>query len=144
VDDLGSIPENVIVVATAPQLDLLKRADLCITHAGLNTALEALGQGVPLLAIPIGYDQPGVAARIAHHHVGEFVEIGDLTPERLALLIQRIVESPSYHKNAERFQRLLAKARGLDLAADLLEHAFHIGRVFTTKQNGLEGASHAD
>jgi UDP:flavonoid glycosyltransferase YjiC (YdhE family) len=80
VDDLRSGPENVIVVATAPQLELLKRADLCITHAGLNTVLEALGQGVPLLAVPIGYDQPGVAARIAHHRVGEFLEIERLTP----------------------------------------------------------------
>jgi zeaxanthin glucosyltransferase len=47
-------------------LELLKRATVCITHAGLNTVLESLAQGVPQLAIPITYDQPGVAARIAH------------------------------------------------------------------------------
>ena len=50
--DLGTIPSNVIVVRTAPQIELLKRAALCITHAGLNTALESLGQGVPMVAIP--------------------------------------------------------------------------------------------
>jgi zeaxanthin glucosyltransferase len=81
--DLGPIPSNTIVVRVAPQLELLKRAALCITHAGLNTALEALAQGVPMVAIPIGYDQPGVAARIAYHGVGEFVEIGNLTASRL-------------------------------------------------------------
>ena len=32
-----------------------------------------------MVAIPIGYDQPGVAARIAHHGVGEFMEVEDLT-----------------------------------------------------------------
>jgi MGT family glycosyltransferase len=69
-NDLGQIPSNTIVVSTAPQIELLKRTALCITHAGLNTALEALTQGVPMVAIPIGYDQPGVAARIAHYGVG--------------------------------------------------------------------------
>src|SRR4029077_8852204 len=56
--DLGPIPSNTIVVRIAPQIELLKRAALCITHAGLNTALEALAQGVPMVAIPVGYDQP--------------------------------------------------------------------------------------
>jgi zeaxanthin glucosyltransferase len=68
--DLGSIPSNTIVVPIAPQIELLKRAALCITHAGLNTTLEALAEGVPIVAIPVGYDQPGVAARIAYHGVG--------------------------------------------------------------------------
>jgi UDP:flavonoid glycosyltransferase YjiC (YdhE family) len=47
-DDLGTIPSNVIVVRKAPQLELLERAAVCITHAGLNTALESLAQGVPM------------------------------------------------------------------------------------------------
>ena len=73
-NDLGPIPPNVIVVDKAPQLELLERSVLCITHAGLNTALESLAQGVPMVAIPISYDQPGVATRIAYHGVGEFIE----------------------------------------------------------------------
>ena len=63
---IGPVPSNAIVVQQAPQLELLKRATVCITHAGLNTVLESLAQGVPQVAIPITYDQPGVAARIAH------------------------------------------------------------------------------
>src|SRR6516165_1322811 len=46
-DELGSVPANTVVVGTAPQIELLKRAVLRITHAGLNTALESLAQGVP-------------------------------------------------------------------------------------------------
>jgi len=67
---IGPVPNNAIVVKRAPQLELLKRATVCITHAGLNTVLESLAQGVPQLAIPITYDQPGVAARIAHKKTG--------------------------------------------------------------------------
>jgi zeaxanthin glucosyltransferase len=123
-NSVGPIPSNVIVVHTAPQLDLLKRAALCITHGGLNTVLESLGQGVPMVAIPIGFDQPGVAARIAHHGVGEFVEVENLTVDRLHGLIQKVLETPGYREKAHYFRRVITQARGLDMAADVLERAF--------------------
>jgi zeaxanthin glucosyltransferase len=123
-DDLRPIPSNVIIVNTAPQIELLKRASLCITHAGLKTALEALAQGVRIVAIPIRFDQPGVAARVAYHRVGEFVETGDLTPDHLAHLIQKVGQNPSYRDRARYFQRVIARTQGLDLAADAIERAF--------------------
>jgi zeaxanthin glucosyltransferase len=123
-DDLGPIPENTIVVRSAPQIDLLKRATLCITHAGLNTTLEALTQGVPLVAIPIGYDQPGVASRIAYHGVGEFVEIGNLTVPRLAELIEKVTAKANYREKAAGFKKVLTETRGLDIAADIVERMF--------------------
>jgi zeaxanthin glucosyltransferase len=122
--DLGPIPSNTIVVRIAPQIELLKRAALCITHAGLNTALEALAQGVPMVAVPIGYDQPGVAARIAHHGVGEFVEIGNLTARNLSELIAKVKANPNYRDKARWFQKVLAETRGLDIAADIIERVF--------------------
>jgi MGT family glycosyltransferase len=122
--DLGPIPPNTIVVRIAPQIELLKRAALCITHAGLNTALEALAQGVPMVAIPIGYDQPGVAARIAYHGVGEFVEIGELSTRRLSELILKVKANPNYRDKARWFQKVLGETRGLDVAADIIERVF--------------------
>lgn len=125
--DLGLIPSNAIVVRTAPQIELLKRAALCITHAGLNTALECLAQGVPMVAIPNAYDQPGIAARIAYHGVGEFLDLENLTEERLLELIQTVLKNPSYGKQARHFKEVIAKTRGLDIAADLIEQAFISG-----------------
>jgi MGT family glycosyltransferase len=124
---LGSIPSNAIVVPKAPQIELLKRAALCITHAGLNTTLESLAQGVPMVAIPIGFDQPGIAARIAYHKVGEFVDPGELTLERLSELIRKVRTNPSYRMRARYLQKAIARTRGLDVAAQLIEQAF--GRV---------------
>ena len=80
--ELGEIPKNVILVPYAPQLELMARAKLCITHAGLNTALDALTYGVPLLAIPITNDQPGVAARIEATGTGETLPLDQLDAER--------------------------------------------------------------
>jgi zeaxanthin glucosyltransferase len=123
-ESFGIFPSNVVVVRRAPQIELLKRASLCITHAGLNTALESLAEGVPMVAIPIGYDQPGVAARIAHHGVGEFVDIEDVTVEKVRGLIEEIMSSPGYREKARWFQNVIAQTRGLDLAADVIERAF--------------------
>ena len=122
--DLGPIAANTIVVRSAPQIELLKRAALCLTHAGLNTTLEALAEGVPMVAIPIGYDQPGVAARITYHRVGEFVEIGNLAARQLSELIVKVTANPSYRDKARWFQKVLGETRGLDMAADIIERAF--------------------
>ena len=67
-------------VRYAPQLELVKRAAAVVTHAGLNTTLESLAEGVPLVAIPQGNDQPGVAARIAHHGAGVVVPLEGVAP----------------------------------------------------------------
>jgi MGT family glycosyltransferase len=123
-ETLGRIPSNAIVVRSAPQIELLKRAALCITHAGLNTVLESLAHGVPMVAIPIGYDQPGTAARIAHHGVGEFIELDDLTTRRLRGLIENVLQDPSYPERACYFQKVISKTRGLDVAANIVEQAF--------------------
>ena len=125
-DDLGPIPANTLVVTSAPQVELLKQASLCITHAGLNTALEALAQGVPMVAIPISYDQPGVAARIAYHGAGEFLELEELTVAHLSQMIQRVQSNPSYRNSARQLQKAIAQTHGLDLAAEVIEHAFGI------------------
>ncbi|MEO8736952.1 MAG: nucleotide disphospho-sugar-binding domain-containing protein [Edaphobacter sp.] len=122
--DLGPIPSNLIVVDKAPQLELLKRSVLCITHAGLNTTLESLAQGVPMIAIPIGYDQFGVSLRIAHHGVGEFLEIEHLSVDGLHELIQNVLHTPAYTEKAKYFKEVIATRQGLDIAAEAIERAF--------------------
>lgn len=121
---LDPVPSNTIIVRSAPQIELLKRAALCITHAGLNTVLESLAHGVPMIAIPIGYDQPGTAARIAYHGLGEIIELENLTVEGLSQRMQRVLIDPGYINRAQYFRRVIADAHGLNLAADLIERAF--------------------
>ena len=123
-DILEPMPQNTIMVRKALQIELLKRAALCITHAGLNTTLESLAQGVPMVAIPIAYDQPGISARIAYHGVGEFVDLHGLSADSLLTLIRRVLTDRSYVERAQYFKGVIAKTRGLDIAADVIERAF--------------------
>jgi zeaxanthin glucosyltransferase len=128
---IRSLPANAIVVQNAPQVALLKRASLCITHAGLNTVLESLTQGVPMVAIPITNDQPGVAARIASTKTGKFVPVQELTTERLSALIDEVLRNTEYRKNALTMKRTIERTDGMNKAADLIEEAFGQRRVTT-------------
>jgi MGT family glycosyltransferase len=130
---IKSLPASAIVVNHAPQIELLKRSALCITHAGLNTTLEALTQGVPLVAIPVTNDQPGVAARIAYTKTGAFVPLKELTVPRLTLLIDRVLRNPEYRDNANRLRQVIANTNGLEKAIDLLEEAFGLPRPLEQK-----------
>jgi zeaxanthin glucosyltransferase len=123
-EQIGPVPKNAIVVNHAPQLELLKKASVCITHAGFNTVLEALTQGVPQVAIPVTHDQPGVAARIAAHRTGIVTSLEKLSASGLATLVNEVLNNPTYRDNAVKFQQAIAKTNGLSRAADLLEEGF--------------------
>lgn len=125
---LGPAPKNAIVINRAPQLDVLKRASVCITHSGLNTVLESLAQGVPQVAIPVTYDQPGVAARIAHHRTGVVTSLDKLTTDHLSTLLDEVLNNSAYRNNAHRLQRAIAEANGLSAAVDIIEQALGISR----------------
>jgi MGT family glycosyltransferase len=124
--EIGPLPSNAIIVNKAPQLELLKRASVCITHAGLNTVLECLAQGVPQLAIPVTFEQPGVAARIAAKKTGVTIPFVDLTSERLSTLLDEVLNSSIYRENARNFQKIISKTNGLSTAADIVERSFGV------------------
>jgi len=123
---IGSVPNNAIIVQQAPQLELLKKASVCITHAGLNTVLESLAQGVPQLAIPVSYDQPGIAARIANKQTGVVTSLDKLTADHLSTLLNRVLSNATYRDNARKMQKAIAEVNGLSVAADIVEQALGV------------------
>lgn len=127
-ESLPKLPGNTIVVGYAPQLELLQKATLTITHAGMNTTLESLSNGVPMVAIPITNDQPGVAARIAWTGTGEVITLGKVSVEKLKKIIKQVLTEDSYKKNALRLQEAIIRAGGVSRAADLIEQVIATGR----------------
>ncbi len=119
--EFGDLAGSPIVVGFAPQLELLKRAALCITHAGMNTTMESLTEGVPIVAIPITNDQPGVAARIAWTGCGEILPLRKLSSKRLRRLVRGVLEEPRYGQAAQRMRAAIARAGGVQRAADIVE-----------------------
>jgi MGT family glycosyltransferase len=116
-------PPNVLVVGYAPQLPLLDRSAAAVTHAGLNTALECLVRGVPMVCVPITNDQPGVASRAVWLGLGEMVLPQRATAARLRGALARVLSHSGYRRAAERCRRELAGCRGVDRAAEIIEEA---------------------
>ncbi|MDY6898687.1 MAG: glycosyltransferase, partial [Cyanobacteriota bacterium] len=122
-ESLPNLPGNPLVVEYAPQLKLLEKATLMITHAGMNTTMECLKHGVPMVAIPVANDQPGVAARIAWNGAGEAIALKKLTVSKLRETIKRVLTEDSYKQNALRLQTATLNAGGVKRAADIIEEA---------------------
>jgi UDP:flavonoid glycosyltransferase YjiC (YdhE family) len=92
----------------------------------LNTVLESLAQGVPQVAIPVTYDQPGVAARIAYKHTGVVTSLDKLTADHLSSLLDKVLTNNIYRDNARKLQKTIAETNGLSLAADLVEESLGV------------------
>ena len=125
-------PANVKVVAYAPQLRLLERAAAAVTHAGLNTALECLARGVPMLCLPITSDQPGVARRVEHLGAGEVVTLSRVSVPRLRAALGRVLRGEEARRGARLCADRLRGLHGPALAADVLLTAFGASASRTT------------
>jgi MGT family glycosyltransferase len=121
----AGLPGEPLVVKFAPQIDVLKRASLCITHAGLNTALESLAQGVPMVAIPITNDQPAVGARIAWTGAGRVVPLNKVKEGALRAAVSEVMGTPSYREGARRLQAEIAGLNSLERASEIVESVLH-------------------
>ncbi|ESA39111.1 mgt family [Leptolyngbya sp. Heron Island J] len=120
---LPDLSGNPLVVKYAPQLELLQKATLNITHAGLNTVLESLSYGVPMVAIPITDDQPGIAARIVWTGTGELISFSRITVSKLKLAIEQVLTQALYKKNAVRLQNAIHQTNGVSYASNIIEQA---------------------
>ena len=134
---LSALPGSPLVVGYAPQLELLKKATLTITHAGMNTTLESLSNGVPLVAIPITNDQPGVAARIAWTGTGECIPLNRLSVPKLRRAIRQVLTQDSYQKNAVRIQAAIQAAGGISRAVDIVEQVISTGKPVLAAADSL-------
>ncbi|HEY3707448.1 MAG TPA: glycosyltransferase [Terracidiphilus sp.] len=126
VERFGELPGSPIVVSYAPQLELVKKAAVVITHGGLNTVLESLAEGVPLVCIPLGNDQPGVAARVASRHAGVVVPRSKLGARRLRSALCEVLGDSIYRDSAARISEAIRSVDGLKMAADIIEGSLQL------------------
>ena len=119
IEALGDIPPNFIVRSYVPQLEILKRTDLFITHGGANSVHQGLYYGVPLLLVPQQLEQAMVAARMAELGVGAVLR--KPTAASLQSMAGRLLNDKSYRLQAVALSQDLAAAGGVGRAADEIE-----------------------
>ncbi|MEG4146596.1 hypothetical protein [Microcoleus sp. Pol12B5] len=95
----------------------------------MNTTLESLSNGVPMVAIPVANYQPGVAAQIAWTGVGEVVSLKELILPKVRSTIETVLTQESYKQRPIALQDAIGRSGGVKKAADIIEHV-----VLTRKQ----------
>ncbi|MDR3594686.1 macrolide family glycosyltransferase [Clostridium sp.] len=113
-----NIPSNFSVHNYVPQLEVLKHADVFITHGGMNSTNEGLYYDVPLILIPQSVDQPLVANRVAELGAGIVIEKSETTPEMLKECVERIFSDNSFKINSKKIGKSLREAGGYKRGVD--------------------------
>lgn len=114
--DLGKIPENFYVAKYLPQLQILEKADLFLTHGGMNSINESLYYGVPMIIFPQMLEQKANAYRIEDLGAGIMCR-SKITTDKLKELINTLYTDIKYQNNAKRLGELLKKTGGYKEAA---------------------------
>jgi MGT family glycosyltransferase len=66
----ASWPSNFMVQKRVPHLDILPYLDLVITHGGANTTCDCIGMGIPMVVVPMAFDQFYVAEQVVKNGLG--------------------------------------------------------------------------
>jgi hypothetical protein len=115
----AAVPPNVRVAAWVPQLEVLSKSRVFITHGGLGSLREAFHFAVPMILCPCNVDQPGNAARAAFHGIGIVGDVANMNATTMRALFERLMAMDS----ASNYQRLHQRERNRDgyaEAADLI------------------------
>lgn len=120
-DDLQPVPPNARVERHAPHAAVLERSALLVSHAGHGSVMRALWQGVPMVLVPWGRDQTGVAERARRLGVARVVTREDLSPRALHEAIDVILSDTGYQARAAAEARRLRANEPADRAADLID-----------------------
>ena len=128
------LPGSPIVVPFAPHQKLIEMADLVVTHAGMNTVLTALSCGVPIVAIPITNEQPGIAARVEASKVGRSIKLSRLSALKLRNIIIEVLDNPSFRAHSRQMQQHLKDSGGVVRAADIIEQAAQTGQPVISRR----------
>lgn len=70
-----------------------------ISHCGLNSVIEAVHAGVPLLCVPLFGDQFYNAAIVEHRRVGVMVDHDTVTREQLVDALTQLTGTDKFELN---------------------------------------------
>ena len=120
-----ALSRNALVVPYAPQTELLSRARITITHGGLNTVLDSLAAAVPMVAVPIAFEQPAIAKRVEWSGTGEVIPLRKLNPKKLRAALDEILANDRYAAKALDMARAISAGGGAKTAADIIDSLLH-------------------
>lgn len=119
--DEFNCPDNVLIVAEAPQVEVLERAALMISHGGVTGVKESVLMGVPMLLIPVYYDEFGNAARMVYHGLGVRLQLKEVSAAELGRLIDHVLGDAAYAARARLMAQKLVQLERQSPAVEIVE-----------------------
>uniref|UniRef100_A0A8C1HCE3 UDP-glycosyltransferases domain-containing protein n=2 Tax=Cyprinus carpio TaxID=7962 RepID=A0A8C1HCE3_CYPCA len=103
-----NIGDNTLLVDWLPQNDLLghPQTKMLITHGGTNGIQEAIYHGVPILGLPIIFDQPDNLSRMKVRGTAKLVDIAELNRTMFLQALEEVLYNPSYRENMQKLSKL--------------------------------------
>ncbi|MDD5932588.1 MAG: glycosyltransferase [Oscillospiraceae bacterium] len=117
--DFSALPENMKAYPRVDQLEVLRRADLFVTHCGMNSANEAIWFGVPTVLYPQQSEETAVADRMEELGLG--VRLKSDAPEAIRGAVETVLREPRYRENTRRLSQEFRCLGGAEAAADKIE-----------------------
>ena len=121
--EAATLPGAPIVRDFFPQRAVLARAAACVTHAGMNTVLDCAAAQVPMVAIPLAFEQPATAARLAWRGCAQVVRPRSASRTRIREALAAVLSDPRHREALAQPAAEIASAGGANRAADLVEAA---------------------
>lgn len=119
---LGRIPEDIFIHQSVDQLTVLERADLFITHGGMNSVNEALCYTMPMVVVPMADDQPMVGARIVELGLGTVVSRRKINGQTLGRAASKILVDKQIADNVNSISEDMRKSGGNEQIVKDLDH----------------------
>ncbi|QJC88206.1 glycosyltransferase [Bacillus inaquosorum] len=120
-ESLGDIPAHFTIRQSVPQLEVLEKADLFISHGGMNSTMEAMNAGVPLVVIPQMYEQELTAKRVNDLGLGVYLPKEEVTVSRLQEAVQAVAGDQEVLSRVKNMQKDVKEAGGAERAAAEIE-----------------------
>ena len=120
---LGALPKNISVYTSVDQLDVLSKADVFITHCGMNSVSESLYMATPMVLYAQTNEQEAVARRV--REMGAGIDLKDDSVAGIRDAVRQILNTPSYQKSAQACCDDFRQCPGAKGAADFIETAPH-------------------
>ena len=118
---IAPAPPGVDVRPRFPQPAVLRHAQAFVSHAGMNSTMEALYYGVPLVTLPQMPEQAANADRVVELGLGERLATDTLTPDALRQAVSRVTTDEQVRADLERMRRAIRDAGGAQHGAALIE-----------------------
>jgi MGT family glycosyltransferase len=121
VSSLGRLPANVEVNQSTSHLEILPCAALFACHGGMGSSLEALYNGVPVLAIPNSPYTEEVGQRVKELRVGEVLPRSELCAATIRDIVSAMLRDISLHERAAELRQVFSRSGGAAAAAQRIE-----------------------